>query len=383
MFSFQVKSTCGKARSGLLVTPHGQVQTPAFAPVGTAGTVKGVTPDQLREIGVRIVLANTYHLMLRPGAETISRLGALHRVMGWNGPILTDSGGYQVFSLGHLRTIDDEGVVFRSHIDGTEVKLTPSSAIETQRLLGADIIMQLDEPAPSDAPKDQVATAVQRSIRWARIAKDTWMRNTDPSGSESENQQALFAIQQGGTFPDLRAQSAAALVELDLPGYAIGGLSVGEDHDMMCEVLDSVDEQFPANRPRYLMGVGEPRDILSAVARGIDLFDCVLPTRNGRNAQGFTFSGRVRLRNTRYTDDPSPLEIDCDCYTCRNFSRGVLRHLFMAREMLGPILVSIHNLRFFVRLMSRIREGIEEQNLRQLSKRLMERMYLQDDSCQE
>ena len=364
--------TEGKARTGLLRTDHGDVDTPAFMPVGSAGTVKGVTPDQLASAGVRMLLANTYHLMLRPGAETIARLGGLHRVMGWAGPILTDSGGYQVFSLARLRRVDDEGILFQSHIDGAELRLTPQSAIRAQRLLGADLIMQLDECPPADATREQVAQAVRRSAAWARLCRDEWVK---PGQQGPSSRQALFGIQQGGVHPDLRETSAAALVELDLPGYAIGGLSVGEGHTAMCQVLDRIDEQFPADRVRYLMGVGEPRDIVAAVARGVDLFDCVLPTRNGRNAQAFTSSGRVHLRNARWREDPSPLEPDCDCYACRNFSRGVLRHLFGAKEMLGPTLVSIHNLRFFARFMAGIREAIAERNLSAWSQGVLAGMY--------
>ncbi|MGC9455440.1 MAG: tRNA guanosine(34) transglycosylase Tgt [Phycisphaerae bacterium] len=373
MLSFSVEQTCGKARTGLMNTPHGPVATPAFMPVGTAGSVKGVTPDQLRAVGVQMVLGNTYHLMLRPGADTVARLGGLHRMMGWDGPVLTDSGGYQVFSLAHRRTLTDDGVVFRSHIDGALVELTPARAVEIQQKLGADVIMQLDECPPADASKDEVATAVARSADWARRCKQAWQEGDTDS-------QALFAIQQGGRHRDLRAASAEQIVKLDLPGYAIGGLSVGEGHEVMCGVLDDVDHQLPSDRPRYLMGVGEPRDILAAVARGVDLFDCVLPTRNGRNAQAFTFTGRLRLRNARFAEDTAPLEHDCDCYTCRNFSRGVLRHLFMAEEMLGPTLVSIHNLRFFARLMERIREAVACGDFQQKAADWLAAMYATDDA---
>ncbi|MFW6133426.1 MAG: tRNA guanosine(34) transglycosylase Tgt [Planctomycetota bacterium] len=366
MIGFEVEATCGKARLGRLITPHGAVATPAFMPVGTAGSVKGITPDQLRTCGAQMLLGNTYHLMLRPGAETVRRLGGLHAMMGWSGPLLTDSGGYQVFSLAHLRRIDDEGVVFRSHVDGAEVALTPERAVDIQRALGADVIMQLDECPPADAPRDAVAVAVARSAAWALRCRDAW----DAAGD-----QALFGIQQGGVFDDLRADSARRLVELDLPGYAIGGLSVGEGHHAMTRVLDATDGQFPADRPRYLMGVGEPRDILAAVARGVDMFDCVLPTRNGRNAQAFTRRGRIRLRNARWAQDAAPIEPGCDCYTCRNFSRGTLRHLFAAGEMLAPTLTSIHNLRFFARLMGAIREAIVDGTLANRAPGWVSRMY--------
>ena len=373
MFSFQVTRTAGKARRGLLKTPHGEVDTPVFMAVGTAGSVKGVTPDQLRGAGVQMVLANTYHLMLRPSAETVARLGGLHRLMGWSGAALTDSGGYQVFSLSHLRTVDDDGVTFQSHIDGATHRLSPARAVEIQHLLGADIIMQLDECPPAEAPKDHVALAVKRSADWARRCKEAW--NGNERQSQIGHPQWLFGIQQGGVHADLRGHSAQRLVELDLPGYAIGGLSVGEGHQAMCKVLDDVDAQFPPDRPRYLMGVGEPKDILAAVLRGVDMFDCVLPTRNGRNAQAFTWTGRLRLRNARYADDARPIDEKCDCYACRNLSRGAIRHLFGAREMLGPTLVSIHNLHWFAELLSAIRRAIDEGSLADSAGKWLQQMH--------
>ena len=378
MLSFELINNDGRARRGKLITPSGQVNTPAFMPVGTLGSVKGITPDQLRACGAQMLLANTYHLMLRPGAEEVAALGGLHRLMGWDGPILTDSGGYQVYSLAHMRKIDDDGVSFRSHVDGSLVRLTPEGAIDVQRLLGADIIMQLDECPPGAASKEDVAAAVRRSTRWARICHDRWRRTLDSPTPPDGRPQALFGIQQGGVFEDLRVSSAASLVELDLPGYAIGGLSVGEGHDVMLSVLNGADRQLPTDRPRYLMGVGQPRDILAAVARGVDMFDCVLPTRNGRNAQAFTWSGRLRLRNARWTSDTRPIEDGCDCYGCRNFSRGALRHLFMAREMLGPILVTIHNLHFFTSFMSGIRDAISAGNFTEMSRRWLGAMYAAD-----
>ena len=370
-FSHTVTGRCGKARLGVLSTPHGQVPTPAFMPVGTAGSIKGVTPDQVRSAGVHMILANTYHLMLRPGAAAVAQLGGLHRLMNWDGPILTDSGGYQVFSLAHLRRLDADGVEFNSHVDGSPVRLTPRLAIEIQQQLGADVMMQLDECPPADAPREQVERAVLRSADWARRCRDAW-RDSPRAG---RHEQALFGIQQGGTFPDLRARSAAALLELDLSGYAIGGLSVGEGHQAMAATLEAIDAQLPSDRPRYLMGVGEPRDILTAVAAGVDMFDCVLPTRNGRNAQAFTFGGRVRLRNARHALDNAPLEQGCDCYACCHYSRGALRHLFMAGEMLGPTLVSIHNLRFFARLMERIRRSIADGTFPSQRRAWLEGMY--------
>jgi len=372
MFSFSVSQTDGKARLGRLATPHGEVATPAFMPVGTAASVKGVTPDQLRAAGAQMVLANTYHMLLRPGPQTVANLGGLHKMMGWTGPILTDSGGYQVFSLAHLRKISDHAVVFKSHIDGSEIELTPEHAIEVQQQLGADIIMQLDECPPGGASKEHVAEAVRRSADWAGRCRNVWQSSSDT--------QALFAIQQGGVFNDLRAESAGRIVKLDLPGYAIGGLSVGEGHEAMVSVLEAADEQFPADKPRYLMGVGEPRDIIAAVTRGVDLFDCVMPTRNGRNAQAFTRQGRIRLRNSRWTDYAGPIDESCDCYTCRNFSRGTLRYLFMAKEMLGPTLVSVHNLRFFARFMAALRDAIAAGNLASASAGWLDAMYAAQDN---
>jgi queuine tRNA-ribosyltransferase len=399
MLGHQTIRRDGKARLGRLSTPHGTVETPVFMPVGTAGSVKGVTPDQLRAAGAGMILANTYHLLLRPGAETVAALGGLHRLMGWDGPILTDSGGFQVFSLAHLRRLSDEAAVFQSHVDGSEVTLTPRRCIEVQRMLGADVIMQLDECPPGKADRDVVERAVERSIRWAAVCKEAWtgeLRTTQtelashptiaalqhstipsprPQHSAQGRHQALFGIQQGGIFADLRRRSAEALRELDLPGYAVGGLSVGEGHDAACGVLDDIDELLPADRPRYLMGVGEPRDILAAVLRGIDLFDCVMPTRNARNAQVFTRRGRLRLRNARWARDARPLEEDCPCYACRNFSRGTLRHLFLSGEMLGPTLATIHNLQFFSRFLAAIRAAIAEGRLAPFARDWQERFY--------
>lgn len=373
MLSLDVIATDGKARRGRLATAHGTVSTPVFMPVGTAGTIKGVTPDHVRAAGSQMILGNTYHLMLRPGAEVVASLGGLHPMMGWDGPVLTDSGGFQVFSLAHLRRVDDDKVVFQSHVDGSTEVLTPERAVDIQRKLGADVMMQLDECPPGQAPRDAVAAAVARSAAWAARSKDAWQAGRCVSAQGSP--QALFGIQQGGVYPDLRADSAARLVELDLPGYAVGGLSVGEGHHSMIEVLDAVDAQFPADRPRYLMGVGEPRDILASVARGIDMFDCVIPTRNARNTQAFTWTGRLRLRNAQWAADKTPIDPACTCYACRNFSRGTIRHLFMAREMLGPTLVTIHNLHFFAQFMAAIREAIETGTLEAKSRQWLAAMY--------
>ena len=349
-FKVVVRDSCSRARVGRLKTWHGVVDTPAFMPVGTQGTVKGLLPLQLREVGTQMVLANTYHLMLRPGAETVAALGGLHRMMGWDGPILTDSGGYQIFSLAERAQISDAGAIFRSHIDGASVELTPERAMRVQEDLGADIIMCLDECSAQTTDRAKLVTAVRRTTLWAERCRATQRRND----------QALFAVLQGGVDPELRAESAANLCKLDLPGYAIGGLSVGESHAEMLHVLDHTVPLLPEDRPHYLMGVGRPQDIIEAVARGIDMFDCVLPTRNGRNAMAFTAAGPVRLRNAEHERSTGPVEPGCPCPVCRQFSRGYIRHLFQADEMLGPILLSLHNVNFFVRLMAEIRRAICE-----------------------
>ncbi len=373
MFGIEIQQTDGRARRGVLHTPHGSAQTPAFMPVGTAATVKGLTPDQVQATGSEILLSNTYHLMLRPGPEVVSALGGVHAMMGWKGPMLTDSGGFQVFSLSDLRKIEDDAVVFQSHVDGSTVRLSPQRAVEIQRHLGADIMMQLDECPPGQAEREVLAQAVERSARWACICRDAWVRTEGKS--LLGNPQALFGIQQGGTCRQLRGESARRLVELDLPGYAIGGLSVGEGHQAMVDVLAEIDSQFPSDKPRYLMGVGEPKDILAAVAAGVDMFDCVMPTRNGRNAQAFTWQGRIRLRNATHMRQNGPIEEECSCYTCRTFSRGTIRHLFMAREMLGPILVTLHNLHWFADLMSEIRKSIQDGTFEQIHRRLLTQLY--------
>lgn len=338
----------GQARVGTLHTPHGPVRTPAFMPIGTRGSVKGLWPDQVRDSGADIILANTYHLALRPGAELIEQLGGLHHFMGWDGPILTDSGGYQVFSLAELNHITDDGVTFRSHIDGQWLHLDPISATRIQNQLGADIIMAFDECPPGNAGREAVARAVDRTIRWATGCKQAHRRDD----------QALFGIVQGGVFHDLRRLCADRLIDLDFDGYAIGGLSVGETHRNMVEVLNEVAPHLPPDKPRYLMGVGMPRDILVAVRAGVDMFDCVLPTRNGRNGYAFTAMHPLRLRNEKYRAEDLPVEADCPCPTCRRFSRAYIRHLFLAGEMMGPILLSLHNLWFFQRFMTRLRDLI-------------------------
>ena len=336
------------ARVGRWHTPHGVVDTPAFMPVGTLGTVKGLTPEQIRATGAQQVLANTYHLALRPGAEVVQALGGLHQFMQWDGPILTDSGGFQVFSLATLRKINDDKVVFRSHIDGSLLELSPESAVRIQEQLGADIMMCLDECPPHDAPPEKMIAAVDRTTRWAARCRDAQVR-TD---------QALFGILQGGTHREMRERSAAGLLPLNFPGYAIGGLSVGEAPAEMYSTLDFTVPLLPTDRPRYLMGVGRPVDLLEGVLRGIDLFDCVMPTRNGRNATAFTSAGTVKLRNLKHRLDTGPLDPECGCPVCTRFSLGYLRHLFVAEEMLGPILVSWHNLTYYQTLLRDLRAAI-------------------------
>jgi queuine tRNA-ribosyltransferase len=348
MLSFEVTHTSGLARRGVLTTPHGRVDTPAFMPVGTAGSIKGVTPVQLRATGTQIILANTYHLQLRPTAEVVRDLGGLHRFMGWDGPILTDSGGYQVFSLAGINRVTDRGVEFRSHIDGAPMCLDPRIAIDIQNKLGADVIMAFDQcpPLPSDA--EAIKAAVDRTIRWARECKEFHRRDD----------QALFGIVQGGLDVQERGRCTQALLDIGFDGYAVGGLSVGESQQEMLDVLGPAVSLLPADRPRYLMGVGTPGDILAAVSLGVDLFDCVLPTRNGRNSEAFTALGGLKMRNERHRLDAEPFERSCDCEACTRFSRGYIRHLFNAGEMLGPTLTSIHNLRFYQRFMTRVRDLI-------------------------
>jgi queuine tRNA-ribosyltransferase len=339
------------ARRGRVHTPHGSYDTPAFMPVGTQGTVKGILPDHLHACGAQIILGNTYHLMLRPGSKTVAQLGDLHRFMGWDGPILTDSGGFQVFSLADLNEINDDGVTFKSHIDGSSVHLTPRRSIETQNELGADIIMAFDQCPHGQAPADVQRVAVDRTLRWAEQSLRAHQR---------AGEQALFGIVQGGTDLALREFCARRLVEMDFPGYAIGGLAVGEGFEAMRTVLRHVTPMLPTEKPRYLMGVGFPRDIVAAVACGVDQFDCVMPTRNGRNAYAFTATGAIRLRNAKYATDDGSIESGCGCYACRTYPRGAIRHFFFAGEMLGPILVSLHNLWFYQRLMADIRTAVEE-----------------------
>lgn len=352
-FSFDVFATCGFARRGVLTTPHGRVDTPAFMPVGTAASVKGLTPDQLASTGSQIVLANTYHLFLRPGDDAVERLGGLHRFMAWPGAILTDSGGYQVFSLAQLRTIDDDGVSFRSHVDGAPLRIDAEASIRIQNRLGADIIMAFDECPPLPATPDDLQRAVRRTIAWAARCA-TAHRRPD---------QALYGIVQGGLDATLRKRCLDALRDIGFDGYALGGLSVGEKNDEMYAFLRVFAHLLPADRPRYLMGVGTPRDLIEAVRAGIDQFDCVLPTRNGRKGYAYTSHGVLRLRNSRHRTSDEPLDSACSCYCCRTFSRGYLRHLLAVGEQLGGTLVSLHNVAFYQGLMCRIRNAIETGSL--------------------
>ncbi len=345
-----------------MTTPHGSLETPAFMPVGTQATVKGVTPDQLRETGSRMILANTYHLALRPGDEEVAAMGGLHAFMDWSGPILTDSGGFQVFSLAARAKITEVGAFFRSHLDGRLLELTPERAVQIQENLGADVAMCLDVCPALPAEKPLIAAAVERTVRWAARCKEAHTRSD----------QALFGIVQGGAHADLRQGCAEALIALDFDGYAVGGVSVGEGRDQVRLALEVTTHHLPEDRPRYLMGVGRPQDILDAIATGIDLFDCVLPTRNGRNATCLTAQGNVKLRNAAHRRDPRPIEEGCDCLACRRFSRAYLRHLFIANEMLGPILASIHNLTYLQKLTFRAREAIREGRFVQLRAEVLE-----------
>jgi queuine tRNA-ribosyltransferase len=359
-FSFQLKHTQGQVRSGEFSTPHGRVATPAFMPVATQATVKTLTPDEVLSLGAQIVLCNAYHLYLRPGMATVKRLGGLHQFMGWPRPILTDSGGFQAFSMGALGRIDDQGIRFRSHIDGSEHQFTPKLATANQEGLGADIIMCLDQCIAYGASKDEVRQAMERTHRWA---EGSYRAHAE---SESAGRQALFGIVQGGTFLDLRDESSQYITSIPFEGYAIGGLAVGESKAQMYEITQQVADRLPADKPRYLMGVGSPEDLVESVARGVDMFDCVLPTRVARNGALFTRQGRVNIANRRFAELDEPLEPGCDCYTCRNFSAAYLWHLFKAREILGLRLATVHNLRFILRLMAEMREAIQESRFDQL-----------------
>lgn len=345
------KDSRTKARRGRVNTPHGPIETPVFMPVGTAGTVKAMKPEEVRDMGAQIILGNTYHLYLRPGHEVVKAAGGLHKFMNWERAILTDSGGFQVFSLGAMRKISEEGVEFRSHIDGSKHMLSPEKSMEIQNALGSDIMMAFDECAPYPADRNYVKNSLERTTRWLKRCKE-YHKNTE--------QQSLFGIMQGGMYKDLRKQSAEEIVELDLPGYAIGGLSVGEPKEIMYEVMDDCVDFLPADKPRYLMGVGSPDCLFEGVERGIDMFDCVLPTRIARHGMAMTSQGRVNIKNAKYERDFTPLDPNCDCYTCRNYSKAYLRHLFKSDEILSSMLMTTHNLHFLVNIMAGIRKAIEE-----------------------
>jgi queuine tRNA-ribosyltransferase len=360
---FTLTHTDGGARRGILQTAHGAIETPVFMPVGTQGAVKALTPRHLEEIGASIILGNTYHLMLRPGDELIARRGGLHKFIGWNKPILTDSGGYQVFSLAHRRKIDESGAKFSSHLDGSSHLLTPESAVDIQWNLGSDIAMVLDECPALPSTPEIIDRSLQLTARWARRCRDRFLERKEnipgPFSSDvSFRDRAQFGICQGGTFPELRVKSAELTVSIGFEGYAIGGLSVGEPNETMYKVVEATTPLLPVNQPRYLMGVGTPIDLIENVARGIDMFDCVMPTRNARNGQLFTSEGPLNIQNARFAEDDGPLDPACSCYTCRNFSRAYLRHLSMAGEMTGGTLNTLHNLSFYLDSMRRIREAI-------------------------
>ncbi|MCP4330971.1 MAG: tRNA guanosine(34) transglycosylase Tgt [Alphaproteobacteria bacterium] len=353
-FGFDISARDGEARRGRLVTAHGSVETPAFMPVGTAATVKAMRPEAVRETGAEIILGNTYHLMIRPTAERIERLGGLHRFMNWSGPILTDSGGFQVMSLAKLRKIDEDGATFQSHIDGTRYVLSPEKSIAIQHLLGADITMALDECTPWPVDEETAAQSMRLSMRWAERSKAAFRPRPG---------YGLFGIVQGSIYPRLRAESAQSLSTTGFDGYAIGGLAVGEGQERMFATLEETISHLPGDRPRYLMGVGKPEDIVGAVLRGVDMFDCVLPTRSGRNAQAFTRRGQVNLRNARHKDDPRPLDEACLCPACANYSRAYLHHLSKSEEILGAMLLTWHNLQYYQYLMHQLRDAIETERV--------------------
>ncbi len=363
-FKLKQQSTESAARLGEISTPHGVIETPVFMPVGTKATVKAMTPEELKGLGAEIILSNTYHLYLRPGHALIEQAGGLHQFMNWDRPILTDSGGFQVFSLGKLRKIEEAGVLFRSHIDGSKHFISPEKAIEIQNALGADIVMAFDECPPYPAEYDYVAQSLARTTRWAERCK---------AAHAKPDRQALFGIVQGGMFKDLRRRSAEQLVALDLPGYAIGGLSVGEPKDVMYQVLDYTVDWLPADKPRYLMGVGSPDALIEGVIRGVDMFDCVLPTRTARMGTALTSRGSLAIKKAQYLSDFSALDPDCDCYTCRNYSRAYLRHLYKENEILSARLLSTHNLHFLVNLMRQIRQAIAESRLMAFRRQFFEK----------
>ncbi|PNQ76948.1 tRNA guanosine(34) transglycosylase Tgt [Erythrobacter sp. SAORIC-644] len=354
-FTFAVEAVDGAARTGAISMYRGQIRTPAFMPVGTAATVKAMKPETVRKTGADIILGNTYHLMLRPGAERVAKLGGLHKFMNWDRPILTDSGGYQVMSLSDLRKLTEKGVEFRSHIDGSKHMLTPERSMEIQRLLGSDIVMAFDECPRADRPRDEIAASMEMSMRWAKRSREGFN-----AGGEHAERSALFGIQQGALDEDLRKISADKLADIGFDGYAIGGLAVGEGQEAMFATLDFAPAQLPQDRPRYLMGVGKPDDLVGAVERGVDMFDCVLPSRSGRNGQAFTWNGPMNLRNARFAEDTDPLDNRCTCDTCNTYSRAYLHHLVKSQEILGAMLMTEHNIAFYQQLMQAMRDAIRE-----------------------
>lgn len=360
---FKIRSTHGNARTGRLIFSRGEVQTPAFMPVGTLGTVKSLTPEEVRETGAEILLGNTFHLYLRPGLEVIQAHGDLHDLMNWSGPILTDSGGFQVFSLGKMRKITESGVLFQSPVDGSRVFLGPEESIAIQHALGSDIIMIFDECTPYPVTHEEAKKSMELSLRWAERSRN----------AHGEHPSALFGIVQGSMYSDLRSDSLKGLLKLGFDGYAIGGLSVGEPNEERLRVLDHLMPEMPSDRPRYLMGVGKPEDIVEAVCRGVDMFDCVMPTRNARNGHLFTTTGAVRLRNSQYRFDTRPVDESCDCYTCQNYSRAYLKHLDRCKEILGARLNTIHNLHYYQRLMQELRQAIEQGELEEYVKEFYEK----------
>jgi queuine tRNA-ribosyltransferase len=367
-FSFSIGARDGAARTGVIAMDRGEVRTPAFMPVGTAATVKAVRPEEVRASGADIILGNTYHLMLRPGAERVAKLGGLHRFMGWKRPILTDSGGYQVMSLSQLTKTSEEGVRFKSHLDGSTHMLTPERSIEVQRLLGSDIVMAFDQLVPTTSSVERQREAMERSMRWAKRSRDEFDR-----GGEHAARAAIFGIQQGALDERLRRASAEALIEIGFDGYAVGGLAVGEGQEAMLGCLDFAVGMLPPDKPRYLMGVGKPDDIVEAVVRGIDMFDCVLPTRSGRTGQAFTADGPLNLRNARFAEDEEPIEPGCPCPACAQFSRAYVHHLVRSGEILGAMLMTQHNLWFYQRLMQTLRDAIAEQRLQGFASEYLQR----------
>ncbi|MEP2100897.1 MAG: tRNA guanosine(34) transglycosylase Tgt [Parasphingorhabdus sp.] len=352
-FSFSIAATDGKARTGKITMQRGDIRTPAFMPVGTAATVKAMKPETVRATGADIILGNTYHLMLRPGAERVAKLGGLHKFMNWERPILTDSGGYQVMSLSDLTKMSENGVEFQSHLDGSRHMLTPERSMEIQRLLGSDIVMAFDECTKNGATREEAVLSMERSMRWAKRSRDGF-----DSGEEHAAKAALFGIQQGSLDKDIRSDSAEALIEIGFDGYAIGGLAVGEGQEAMFGVLDYAPDQLPADKPRYLMGVGKPNDLVGAVERGVDMFDCVLPSRSGRNGQAFTATGPINIRNAKFAEDLEPLDSTCACSVCQTYSRAYLHHLIRSKEILGAMLMTEHNIAYYQSLMAGMRDAI-------------------------